>query len=943
VIQAHLHEAAPRAHERNPDLSLFLSEVIATLLAKQPAGRFESAAALHDVLTQGEQSEWWAEHEPVDAVHLPTIRVNRETALHGRAENLEALGDAWKRARAGEGNTIWLEGEAGIGKTRLVDEFVKGVEGAHVLYGSYPPSGGMGGFSDAILGKFGSTRLADSLAPYLTETPSLVPGFAAMVKHEAPPTGSEAVQGESLQAVAVHLMRALAAEKPTLWILDDLHFAPQESRDVVLAMARAVEGHRVLLVATARPGVAQEDFSRLDNFQRQTLTRLGGRDIVHLLTDAFRSEDLAERLAGKIAVKSDGVPFFVFEMIRGLKEGNFITQTGDGTYVQTQVVSDIEVPSAVKDLIEARMRGLDDDDRDLLDVAAVQGMEFEPDLIAEVLDLKPVKVLRRLAAIERRTGLVRAAGDNVRFDQNQIQEVLYRELLPKLRSEYHMLLAEAYEGDDPVFVAHHHLHGSMPEKALPHLEPAFDKLRKSYRNEALIELAGRALDVGGLLAGEVRAKALLRLANCLYLLGRRAEQRSALDEAVAIADETGEPALRSRARRTLGDLLYRTSGVEEAQPLVAESLELARACGDKKQEAAALAVTGGICTGLGKTAEALKYYARARKLRGELEDREGVESIEHLEALVLWRLGRIEEARARIERILARAHETADRYTEASASGNLGVMCSELGRVSEARDHYERALELNRAAGNRPGEAIVTGNLGNLYKKLGCFDRARSCHRRFHALSREIGHAAGEGVALVNLGPLLASLGQVDEARSTLEESLRILRGIEARREESYALHALGELLEQTGDSEGARQWYEQALALRREISYARGVASTLTALGRMEAAPALLEEALALARETEVPELIFAATLERARLPGGAVAAALEALGSVEEEVGPVERYRLWQLTGDAAHLEEAKRLLDFRVEHAPEECRESMIENVPLHREIMEAYGAR
>ncbi len=158
------------------------------------------------------------------AARLPKIRVSRETKLHGRGEDLEALHEAWGQAKNGGGNTVFLEGEAGIGKTRLLDAFLRGMEDddLHVLYGSYPPAGGMGGLSEAILGKFGEARLADALAPYLTVTPSLVPTFAALIKHESPPTGAEPLGGDALQAVVVHLMRALAAEKPTVWIADDL-------------------------------------------------------------------------------------------------------------------------------------------------------------------------------------------------------------------------------------------------------------------------------------------------------------------------------------------------------------------------------------------------------------------------------------------------------------------------------------------------------------------------------------------------------------------------------------------------------------------------------------------------------------------------------------------------------------------------------------------------
>ena len=158
---------------------------------------------------------------------------------------------------------------------------------------------------------------------------------------------------------------------------------------MALSLARAVEGHRVLLVATARPGVPEDElahFSRLDNYRRMEVSRLSPREVVLLLQEAFKSKALAEKLGGKIALKSDGVPFFVFEMIRGLKEGQFIKELPDGSFIQTKVIDEIEVPSAVRDLIEGRMRGLDKAQRNLLDIGAVQGLVFDPGLAESLRD-----------------------------------------------------------------------------------------------------------------------------------------------------------------------------------------------------------------------------------------------------------------------------------------------------------------------------------------------------------------------------------------------------------------------------------------------------------------------------------------------------------------------------------------------------------------------------
>ncbi|MHC5051245.1 MAG: protein kinase domain-containing protein, partial [Planctomycetota bacterium] len=695
VIDAQLRFRPPRIEDTSSETTGFFSELVATLLAKRPGDRFESAQVLHSVLAEAERSPWWVEIAPklrADVAHLPKIRVRRTTELHGRDDTLETLNAAWSRARDGEGNTVFLEGEAGIGKTRLLDAFVRGLDDSdvHVLYGSYPPSGGLGGLSDAVLGKFGEADLAGAVAPYLKVTPALVPAFVALVKHESPPTGSEPLQGEALLAMTVHLMQALAEEKPLIWMAEDLHFAPKESRDGVLALARAVEGHRVLLVTTARPGVPDDElahFDRLENYQRLKLGRLGAREIAELLEDAFKSEALAEKLGMKIARKSDGVPFFILEMIRGLEEGHFIRKGPDGTYVQTQLIENIDVPSAVKGLIEGRLHGLAREQRAILDVGAVQGLYFDADLVADVLEEKTVRVLQEVAEIERHLGLVRGEAGAVRFDQNQIQEVVYQELIPDLRAEYHTLVADAIRrrsatgsgGEDAVRLAAHYLRGRRPEKGVPYLVTALDHLEELHRNDEAIELAALALEKDGLLEGAERAELLVRKAARHDLRADRDDERAALDEALELAEADGDPALQAKVRIGLGWLMERIADHAAAQAQLEQALDLARAAGDESLE---------------------------RRATGNLGN-------------VLWGLGRYDAARVQYESALALAHRIGDRQGEAVATGNLGNVYWSRGLIKEAHAHHERFLALSREIGYRQGEANATGNLGVAFLNLG--------------------------------------------------------------------------------------------------------------------------------------------------------------------------------------------------------------------------------
>jgi hypothetical protein len=201
AMRKQLQEEARPAAEINPQLSPFFEEVIATLLAKDADARFATAAELREVLEAGEGSEWWQER--AQAIRAETnqplrrVRIPRDTALHGRDEELSKLEQLFRRAQAGDGQVLLIQGEAGIGKTRLVDEFVGRLradgEDLNFLFGDYPPGGAAtaaGAFSTAYREHFGSEGLEDTLREYVAETPILIPAFAALLRGDSTPRRS---------------------------------------------------------------------------------------------------------------------------------------------------------------------------------------------------------------------------------------------------------------------------------------------------------------------------------------------------------------------------------------------------------------------------------------------------------------------------------------------------------------------------------------------------------------------------------------------------------------------------------------------------------------------------------------------------------------------------------------------------------------------------------
>jgi len=977
ILRRVLDEVPEKIGRLNPQLSPFFEEVVYCLLQKDRNARMASAADVVAVLEEGEKSAWWRAR--AQALRLETkrplrrIRIPRETALYGREQPLAELTALYERVKAGDGRVVLIDGEAGIGKTRLVDEFVHQLqregEDVNFLFGSYPPGGAAtaaGAFSTAYREHFGSEGLPEVLQEYLTVTPLLVPSFAALLRGDATPTGAQPLTKDSLQTVFVHATRGLAAERPTIVLIDDLHFAPEDGRALFASLAVAVPGQSILLIGAMRPGVPEEwiaHVTRLEHATSLSLARLGAKDLAGLLEDAFHSKRLADDLGMRIARKSDGNPFFVFEIVRGLREGQFIAQRADGTWVTTQVIDDIQVPSSVLDLVKARISGLSEEERDLLDLASCCGFEFDPVLIASAGAVARIPALKRFAQIERRHRLVKAFGPRYAFDHHQVQEALYSSLPEALRREYHSVIAEALEpsstaGEDPspeidgvrcVELCTHHLKGVAPARALAYLDGALAHFELGYQNDRAIALADRALEAPDVLEGKPRAEVLLRKAHRLDLLGRRREQGEAIDEAVRCADESESVELSMLLHRARGVLHYRLAQYAEAGEHYEKSGALARELGDRRGEAVAAGGEGLVFIGLGRFDEARAKFERSLDIAREI-------GAPRIEANATGNLGNVlsfqghpEEAQGYYERWLELSSEIGDRQGIANATGNVGLALRARGRREEARPQLERSRTIAREIGDRLVEAHAAGNLGNLATDVGDYASALEEFEQCLAILREVGDRQGEAISLGSLGNLYLALGSYAQAREQHERHLVLAREVGNRQEEGYALYVLGLVAEREGDPARAEAALLESLAVSRANAHVVGIAGVQAALARVlrkddkERAEGARQEALELAREHDLIETLLLVTTEFAAEEGGDVPIAVETHRLHGENVGISWRmaacYRLWQATGEQSYLDQARRLLDELVEHAPEAYRRSIQENVALHRDILAA----
>ncbi len=756
-----------------------------------------------------------------------------------------------------------LEGEAGIGKTRLVDAFLDEVaeEDAWLLYGSYPPMGIRGALSDALLARFGPGDLEGALRPYFASVPSLLRPLVDAVQSHTPSSGGSLLEGDALHSAFVHLLRALAAERPVLWVVEDLHFAPVEIRALVTALARAVEGHRILLVLTTRSEIPPAELAllaSLPHLRHVGLDRLAVRDVVLMLEDALGSVALAERVGIRIAQCTDGVPLFVLETVRNLKTTGALSERPDGTCFVARTWGSLRIPRAVQDLLEERLEQVRGDERTILEMGAVAGHEFDPVLVARALGHPRLEVLQTLAGLERRTGIVRSDEHVFRFDHHQIHELVRSRLSEERQARHHSRLAEALAshlageptGEECHALARHHLLGRTPEEARPYLLPALDHLSRTCGNEFAVDLAERALGASGVLEGAQRVEVLLRLVERLDLLGVRDRQAAAVREAGELAAREGEPLLEARALVAKGRL-----------HLVADEYEEARvAC--------------------------RRALACARRGNGRVERMQAASTL----ARTLSRQGALAREKRLYEAIGALARVEKDESAEASATINIGTVWMELGHYEEARRCFERGRELAEHGGHLVWCANAMANLQEVRLMQGDLEGAPARSDAYLQLARNLGDRHGEAQGLLQLGRVHATQGDLDAAEDCYERSLALFREIGGRMGRADCLWMLGCLGRRRGEFETARLHLQGSLALAREIrnpltecKAAGELGRVLVDEGRLESAIALLDRQLELSLEMGIPE--------GEAMAAGSLADVFLMLGRVEDAQGFARR----------------------------------------------------
>ncbi len=652
------------------------------------------------------------------------------------------------------GTVVWAHGPPGIGKSRLRAEMERRLRkrGVTVLAGraeSHRRDAAFHVLANALRSEpsvepyfldptlppaIRQQALEDLLATVLEDTSwarqCLEPVARLLGMEELTPATTIMRRSDpQLMADRAHVsladvITAMSARGPLALVLDDVQWADDASLGLLDELLGRLATRPFLVFIAARSELSE----RLPElFAQHEVFRIAPRGLrtkaVAALAEAIARRPVPDPVIAQVATRTGGNPFFVEQIVRELVDRQLLEAEHDS----------LPIPLDVEGAVQSRLDHLPTDEKLLCRRAAVYDGGFTAPALAalEVPEAGP-----SLASLTRR-GLLSARSTSAesdreyRFKNALMAEVAYRMNSEQARRELHRLAAEhlaRVPGVEREALARHYELGGEPEKAAPVFAAAALEASRRGDSKSSLRCADTALAIG---LGDQSAFDLhLLRADALSFLGRRIEQREAIEAALAMAST---PHREARALTEKAGLLAAVGEHDEGLAVAERAIARAREVGDLDVLAVALVRRGWILLYSGRVPEASEAIGEAAT---------------HVPAL---------------------APETA-----ALVAVWRGQLVTAMGDLGKRKAAYEEAVSRFRGIGDLRRAASAECNLADTYNRVGAYEQAEEALRKAVSSCQRVGYRLVEGYALANLGYALAGQHRFDEAMATFGAALRL-------------------------------------------------------------------------------------------------------------------------------------------------------------------------
>jgi predicted ATPase len=788
---------------------------------------------------------------------LTMDKLSVEPKFVNRARELELLKSYLMRAIEGHGSCIFIQGERGIGKSRLVRELaaIAKTFGVRVIESKAVHSLPTPYYVFATCLKSYTATFTDTehLPFCLLPTAKLLPETEAAgggEQRELLENIDFSRERYRLHESVLRFITTLAQRHPLLLIIEDMQWADPASLALLHYIAMNIASLRIMMCYTYNPdelialnGKPHElqNLLREMNIERlYSSLKLTGFsfDAVATMIREFTADYgiVPSKLIQTVYKLSDGNPLFIEEMLKSIMSQAERKVGSDGKiYIDwDSVLTTFTIPQTVRDVLKMRLAQLDTRSERLLQYAATIGTKIPYPLLEKVVDLSDDEILDALDTVIK-LGILHEVTDDIdkgefyQFTHSLMREVIYDELTTPRRRIIHRKIAETLEQlyadniDEVVFELTKHFESAQVyEKTLEYTLKSAELSARLYAMDTALKFARKALG---------------------YL-----EKVKQLDKIVA---------KKVAMLEIIGDVLFISGEYDDAYTIYTEALNHAVNWKLDVEAARLNRKLGNVHEKRGAYQDALQYYYKAL---GALKDADKVEA-SRIYSVMIWicnRLGDYDKALEWYQRgIAALKTYPMEKHILAELHSNIGAVYWRKGDYVQALEYHNKALELRKVINDLKGIARSYANLGMVYWDMGMYDNAIKYHELGIEICDKIGDVYGVTSVHLFIGLVKVAEGKLDDAEEYYNKSLTQARRIGNSSGEAAALLCSGELWLERNAPAKAIDWFERSIRICKSIgdkgllciNYNR-LAEALIRTGKIADAKAYCINALSLAQE---------------------------------------------------------------------------------------------
>ncbi len=850
----------------------------------------------------------------------------RKDVFVGREKEMDKLKEKLSEVKENDCSALFVKGDAGVGKTRLISEFKE-----------YAISKGFDFLS-------GGAHY-DTAEPYLPlreafkehiEKEEETEGFTsmAMLGAQVADKKPEVVDKKMFDAERTadwnkitKRVRKIASRKPLLVFLDDMQWSDQATLQLLYYMMKDLSDSPILFVGAYRPEDVTADHGLVEFkrrirreglFKELKLEQLDTEHTREMIVGEIGREDIPEEFVELVHDTAEGNPLFTREIVKQMIEDKKV-DVKRGKYPKS--VKGVQMLDVIDDVVKRRTSRISDKTEVVLHKSAVIGEKVPFDLLRNVADMDELDLLDHLDMLGE-IGLIHEdlTSENFIFSHGLIHRAVFDDISKRRRKKIHQLVAERMRdlyqrreklADHYTDLAYHNEEGEEYEKAVENYYKAGLEAEVVYAHENAIRMCEKAVSLFERCRDDTtvnKETVLEELGDTHRIIGEYDQAIKRYKKAMVIVDEKKKKARLHRKLATVyeekGDFkgflkecergldllddedaeiskllekkgwaFFRMGEYDQAEKTWRESVDAAEKAGSKKEISQSLHNLGTLCMKRGDYDKALVLLNQGKEIREDIgEEKLLANSLNNI-GIVYYHKGEFDKCLEHNKESLEIRKKIGDKRGIGTTLNNIGVVYRIKGDLEKALDYNEECLDIMKKIGDKHGIAMSLNNIAMVHNEKGEHDRAIEHYRESIEIKKEIGDKQGIATSIDNLAIVYMEKGELDKALEHHLESLEKSRDIGDKGCTALILNNIGLTYQEKGELDKALDHSKESLKMHKEIGDKKGIGESLKTLAKVyrqkeqfQKSKEYLEKSLDLSFETDNQLLSVEILIEKAK-----------------------------------------------------------------------------